>query len=77
MKCLENGLWLCQSDELRYAVLLCSHREYDREAGLRIEIAVPTGAAGDGVIQRIFAELEAAVSAARSYRGKGSLARGQ
>ncbi|HKU05230.1 MAG TPA: ATP-dependent Clp protease adaptor ClpS [Bradyrhizobium sp.] len=70
MKCLENGLWLCQSDELRYAVLLCSHREYDREAGLRIEIAVPTGAAGDGVVQRIFAELEAAVSAARSYRGK-------
>src|SRR5262245_4991792 len=22
MKCLENGLWLCRSDELRYAVLL-------------------------------------------------------
>ena len=70
MKCLENGLWLCQSDDLRYAVLLCSHREYDREAGLRIEIAVPTGATGEGVVQRIFAELESAVSAARSYRGK-------
>jgi ATP-dependent Clp protease adapter protein ClpS len=70
MKCLENGLWLCRNDGLRYAVLLCSHREYDREAGLRIEIAVPTGKAGEGVVQRIFAELEAAVSAARSYRGK-------
>lgn len=70
MKCLENGLWLCRNDGLRYAVLLSSHREYDREAGLRIEIAVPTGAAGEGLVQRIFAELEAAVSAARSYRGK-------
>ena len=70
MKCLENGLWLCQGDELRYAVLLCSHREHDGEAGLRIEIAVPTGATGEAVVQRIFAELEAAVSAARSYRGK-------
>lgn len=70
IKCLENGLWLCRSDDLRYAVLLCSHREYDRDAGLRIEIAVPTGAAGEGLVQRVFAELEAAVSAARSYRGK-------
>jgi ATP-dependent Clp protease adapter protein ClpS len=70
LKCLENGLWLCRNDGLRYVVLLSSHREYDREAGLRIEIAVPTGAAGEGLVQRIFAELEAAVSAARSYRGK-------
>lgn len=70
MKCLENGLWLCQSEELRYAVLLCTHRDYNGEAGLRIEIAVPTGAAGDSLVQRIFAELEASVSAARSYRGK-------
>ncbi len=70
MKCLENGLWLCQGDELRYAVLLCTHRDYDGETGLRIEIAVPTGAAGERLVQRIFGELEAAVSAARSYRGK-------
>lgn len=70
MKCLDNGLWLCRRDELRYAVLLCSYREYDRETGIRIEIAVPAGTAGDGLVQRTFAELEAAVNAARSYRGK-------
>jgi ATP-dependent Clp protease adapter protein ClpS len=70
MKCLENGLWLCQSDELRFAVLFCTYRDYDGEAALRIEIAVPTGAAGESLVQRIFGELEAAVSAARSYRGK-------
>src|SRR5262249_28603590 len=70
MKCLDNGLWLCRNGELRYAVLLCSHREYGEPTGIRVEIAVPTGAAGDGLVQHVFAELEAAVSAARSYRGK-------
>jgi len=70
MKCLDNGLWLCRDGDLRYAMLLCSHREYDAPAGIRIEIAIPTGATGEKLVQRVFAELEAAVSAARSYRGK-------
>ncbi len=70
VKCLNNGLWLCQDDSLRYAVVLSSHREYGREAGTRIEIAVPVGAAGAQFVQRCFSELESAVNAARSYRGK-------
>jgi ATP-dependent Clp protease adapter protein ClpS len=70
VKCLHNGLWLCRSDELRYAVLLSSHREYQYEAAIRIEIAVPTGASGDAFVQGCFVELEKAVHAARSYRGK-------
>jgi hypothetical protein len=63
-------LWLCRSDGLRYAVLLSSHREHQHEAAIRIEIAVPIGAAGDAFVQRCFVELEKAVHAARSYRGK-------
>ncbi|MBR0752849.1 ATP-dependent Clp protease adaptor ClpS [Bradyrhizobium jicamae] len=70
IKCLVNGLWLCRSGELRYAVLLVFHREYDREPAVRIELAVPAGTDGDAFVQRTFAELEAAVDAARSYRGK-------
>ncbi|WP_235782715.1 AAA family ATPase [Bradyrhizobium murdochi] len=70
VKCLHNGLWLCRAGELRYAVLLSFHREYQHEAAIRIEIAVPAGAAGDALVQRSFAELEEAVHAARSYRGK-------
>ncbi|MBR1126127.1 ATP-dependent Clp protease adaptor ClpS [Bradyrhizobium lablabi] len=70
VKCLHNGLWLCRAGELRYAILVSSHREYEREAALRIEMAVPVGAEGDALVQRSFAELEAAVHAARSYRGK-------
>jgi ATP-dependent Clp protease adapter protein ClpS len=70
VKCLNNGLWLCQTDGLRYAVVLSSHREYGYESGTRIEIAVPVGADGAEFVQRCFSELESAVNAARSYRGK-------
>jgi len=70
VKCLNNGLWLCRTDRLRYAVALSSHREYGYESGTRIEIAVPAGADGAEFVQRCFSELESAVNAARSYRGK-------
>jgi ATPase family associated with various cellular activities (AAA) len=70
VKCLVNGLWLCETDGLRHAVVLSAHREYRHEAGIRIEIAVPAGADGSEFVQRCFSELESAVSAARSYRGK-------
>ncbi|MCK1425162.1 ATP-dependent Clp protease adaptor ClpS [Bradyrhizobium sp. 182] len=70
VKCLDNGLWLCEQDGLRYAVLLCAHREYSREPGIRIEILVPAGTAGAALVQQCFGELEQAVQAARSYRGK-------
>jgi ATP-dependent Clp protease adapter protein ClpS len=67
VKCLHNGLWLCDSDGLRYAVLLCFNSEYSCTPNIRIEIAVPAGAAR---VQHCFAELETAVGAARTYRGK-------
>jgi ATP-dependent Clp protease adapter protein ClpS len=70
VKCLNNGLWLCETDDLRYAVVLSSHREYGYESGTRIEIAVPAGAEGAEFVQRCFAELEKAVNDARCYRGK-------
>ena len=70
VKCLDNGLWLCRDGDLRYAVVLSSHREYARVSGTRIEIAVPVGAAGSELVQRCFSELEGAVNAARCYRGK-------
>ncbi len=53
VKCLYNGLWLCRTEELRYAVLLCFHREYDHEATNRIEIAVPAGASCAAMVHRL------------------------
>jgi ATP-dependent 26S proteasome regulatory subunit len=70
VRCLHNGLWLCQEDEFRNSVLLSYDREYRSEAMLWIEVAVPVGAAGDAFAQRCFVELERAVNTARSYRGK-------
>lgn len=70
VKCLNNGLWLSKTGDLRFAVLLCFTRQYDQLKAIRIEIAVPTGAAGAELVQSCFVELERAVKAARSYRGK-------
>jgi ATP-dependent Clp protease adapter protein ClpS len=70
VKCLRNGLWLCRHGSLRYAALLSRFREYGEERMLRVEIAVPAGSAGEIFAERCFAELEQAVRAARSYRGK-------
>ena len=70
VRCLKNGLWLCVDGDLRYAVVLSFHREYGQEAGMCVEIAVPAGEAGGVFVQRCFGELEAAVNASRSYRGK-------
>ncbi len=70
VRCLHNGLWLCHDGDIRYAVVLSYDREYGREPMLRVEIAVPVGVAGDAFAQRCFAELQQAVHAARSYRGK-------
>ena len=69
-KCLNNGLWLNRESDLRYAVVLSFNREHGYEAGTCVEIAVPAGEAGIAFVQRCFKELEAAISAARSYRGK-------
>jgi ATP-dependent Clp protease adapter protein ClpS len=70
VKCLQNGLWLCEAEGLRYAVLLSSHREYPREAEIRVEIAVPAGTAGRNFVTQCFSELASAINAAPCYRGK-------
>jgi ATP-dependent Clp protease adapter protein ClpS len=70
VKCLQNGLWLCRNGDIRYAVVLSLQREPNQASCIRIEIAVPMGQSGAEFVQRCFAELEAAVQAARSYRGK-------
>jgi ATP-dependent Clp protease adapter protein ClpS len=70
IKCLSNGLWLNRDGDLHYAVVLSFHREYGRESGTCVEIAVPAGEDGVALVDRCFSQLEAAINAARSYRGK-------
>jgi ATP-dependent Clp protease adapter protein ClpS len=70
VRCLRNGLWLCQVGKLHFAVLLHLFKDYGDAPMIRVEIAVPQGDEGDALVKRSFAELEEAVQAARSYRGK-------
>lgn len=72
IKCLNNGLWLNrnQDRDLRYAVVLSGHREFGQETGICVEIAAPAGEDAVSFVHYCFAELEAAMNAARSYRGK-------
>src|SRR5215212_1260374 len=70
VRCLQNGLWLCQAAGIRYAVLLSSTRDPGCHPEARIEIAVTAGAAGEDLVQGCFQELEKAVNASRCYRGK-------
>jgi hypothetical protein len=70
VKCLRNGLWLCQHGELPYVVVLARFREYSPEPLLHVEIAVLAGDAGESFAEHCFAELETAVREAHSYRSK-------
>jgi ATP-dependent Clp protease adapter protein ClpS len=70
VKCLDNGLWLCIADGMRYTVLLSAHREHSMETGVRIEITLAAGAASAEFVRRCFADIEDAVNAANCYRGK-------
>jgi AAA+ superfamily predicted ATPase/ATP-dependent Clp protease adapter protein ClpS len=69
-RCLNNGLWLCEEGDLRFAVVLSFHREFGRESGTCVEIVVPAGEAGASFATRCFERFETAVRQARSYRGK-------
>jgi AAA+ superfamily predicted ATPase len=70
VKCLRNGLWLCQQEEIRYAVVLSRFREYSSEPLLHVEIAVVAGREGEDFAECCFSDLEKAVRASHSYRGK-------
>jgi ATP-dependent Clp protease adapter protein ClpS len=70
IQCLQNGLWLNREGDLRYAVVFSFFRDYGPAMSAGVEIAVPVGEAGAAWVQGCFARLEAAISSARSYRGK-------
>jgi hypothetical protein len=66
-----NALWLVRGEEIPYAVLLTRQTPSGRRAGdVVVEIATVRGDAGERVVRTLFAALEAALSASRSYRGK-------
>lgn len=69
-RCLRQGLWLCRSEKVSFAVLLSAREYYGRDGGSHVEIAVPAGEEGMELSRTLFKNLEKLISEGRSYRGK-------
>jgi cell division protease FtsH len=70
MRCLKNGLWMGRDKELPFAVMLAPGGRFGFQAGVGVEVAVPTGERGAQFSQDFFRQLEQAISQGRSYRGR-------
>lgn len=70
VRCLNNGLWIGDSKDTRYALLYALKRDYMGGGSVHIEIIVPPGEAGNQLTRHYFRELEQAVNQASAYRGK-------
>jgi hypothetical protein len=71
VRCLKNGLWLAKDRELPFAVLVSSAVHFGIAAGgVHLELAVPKGERGLDFSQSFFRDLELAVNAGATYRGK-------
>jgi hypothetical protein len=70
VRCVGEALYLLREGDTPGAVVVCPEVEHGQTKGLRIEVAVPVGEAGQALARRLLADLEAAVQASASYRGK-------
>ena len=70
VRCLVNALVLAVADAMPVAVLVAHQFDYGEGAGINVEVAVPLGEDGAAFTRRFFNDLEHAVHAAQSYRGK-------
>ncbi|MEM7232876.1 MAG: AAA family ATPase, partial [Planctomycetota bacterium] len=66
LRCLQNGLWLLDGGQQKFAVLL----KDAGDASIGVEIAVVRGESGDRLTAELTAELRKAVATCDSYRGK-------
>lgn len=69
-RCLKLGLWLLKTSTTRYAVLMAPSTRYGEPTGVQFQIATINDSAGAAVSQEFFHHLEAAITQAKSYRGK-------
>jgi hypothetical protein len=70
VRCLKNGLWLARRHECPYAAVVSPSLRYGQESGVHVEIGVPPGDAGAALSHEFFRDLEVAVAAGRTYRGR-------
>ena len=69
-RCLRDALWVFHEDDIPVVAVLNTHHSFRGDDRLHIELAVPPGEAGQALVRGCFNEIEKAINAARSYRGK-------
>lgn len=69
-RCLKRGLWLSQSEGVRFAVLVTPAEKFGHSEGMHIEIAVPPGDPGMKLSRGFLDSVERLISQTGSYRGK-------
>ncbi len=69
-RCLVSALWLIERDGARMAVLLSNHETRMGGQNKIVEVASLGGDVAQEVIEKLFADLDAAIRTASSYRGK-------
>lgn len=67
---LKNGLWLLESDDVRFVVMLSPCGQYGQVTGMQFQVGTPNSPEGTKLIQQFFKALEDAVARGESYRGK-------
>ncbi len=70
VRCLKNALWLSKEQSMPFAVLLAPAMNMGMPSGIHLELAVPKGERGLQFSQDFFRQIEAQVSAGRTYRGR-------
>ncbi|HUE72809.1 MAG TPA: ATP-binding protein, partial [Pirellulaceae bacterium] len=70
VRCHNSTLWLVETQGKRAALLLSKVHDYHGYGGLEVSLAMEQGDAQIRISEELFRRLEAAVKAARSYRGK-------
>lgn len=72
-RCLKNALWLVRernNSRCPMAVLMAPSEVYGHVAGIKFEVAVPTGGDSVRVVEAFYRDLERAVLESKTYRGK-------
>ena len=69
-RCVGTALWLLESDGLKHAAFVSQEEGVRGDQRVKVEIAVPTGQAGAGLVASYFRDVETVIQKAESYRGK-------
>ncbi|WP_217697631.1 hypothetical protein, partial [Klebsiella aerogenes] len=69
-RCLNQALFLAETNELKFALLLAQVEKYGQAGGTMIEIAVPAGENGLDLSRSLLDQIEKLVARSGSYRGK-------